>query len=139
MTKPEETKHRPILSLLQILVIVVVLIAMGVTLSINARTRDSETLSETEAALATRVAMEEDRQRQLAVTLTYVSSDDYVADYARNEAGMLQDGEKRVVPMPNPVPPTPTLIPTPLPAVTLPETPLEAWWMLFFDSPPPGK
>ena len=139
MSKSAETKKKPILNVAQLLIIAVVVILFVLRLSIQATRGGNQSLSAEEAALAVRVAEERERNRQLLITATYVSSDDYVADYARDEGGMILPGEKRVVPMPNPLPPTPTPIPTPLPPVTLPETPFEAWWMLFFDSPPPGK
>lgn len=139
MDKAEERKKHPILTLPQILIIVGALLALVVTLSLNLKGRENDTLSAEEAALATLVGQEHQRKAQLYLTLTHVSSDDYVADYARNEGGMLLPGERRVVPLPNPPPPTATPIPTPVQAVAGPRTPFEAWWRLFFDGPAPGQ
>jgi len=136
--KAEERKKHPILNLPQFLIIVGILMALVVTLSLNLKGRENDALSAEEAALATLVAQEKQRQAQLHLTLTYVSSGDYVADYARNEGGMLLPGERRVVPLPNPPPPTSTPMPTPVQAVAGPRTPFEAWWLLFFDGPAPG-
>jgi cell division protein FtsB len=133
----EETKRHPILNLPQFLIIAGAVLALVLTLSLDLKGRENETLGAEEAALATLVAGEELRQEQLVLTLTYVASDDYVADYARDEGGMLLPGERRVVPLPNPPPPTPTPIPTPVHAASGPKTPFEAWWRLFFDGPAP--
>jgi hypothetical protein len=137
MAKEEEKKRHPILNLPQFLIIVGAVLALVLTLSLNIGDRENETLGAEEAALATLVAQEERRQEQLVLTLTYVSSEDYVADYARDEGGMLLPGERRVVPLPNPPPPTPTPIPTPIQTAAGPKTPFEAWWRLFFDGPAP--
>jgi hypothetical protein len=137
--KAEETKKHPILNLPQFLIIAGAVLALVLTLSLNLKGRENETLGAEEAALATLVGEQELRQRQLVLTLTYVASDDYVADYARDEGGMLLPGERRVVPLPNPPPPTPTPIPTPVQTARGPQTPFEAWWRLFFDGPAPGR
>lgn len=119
--------------------IVVVVVLLVLRVSIQAARGDNAVLNQEEAVLAARLAEEQERQRRLYITLTYVSSDDYPADYARDEGGLMLPDEERVVPMPNPLPPTPTPIPTPVPPLNIPDTPFEAWWMLFFDSPPPGR
>jgi cell division protein FtsB len=137
--KAEEPKKHPILNLPQFLIIAGAVLALVLTLSLNLKGRENETLGAEEAGLATLVAAEELRQEQLVLTLTYVASDDYVADYARDEGGMLLPGERRVVPLPNPPPPTPTPIPTPVQAAGGPKTPFEAWWRLFFDGPAPRR
>jgi hypothetical protein len=137
--KEEEKTRHPILNLPQFLIIVGAVFALIVTLSLNLKGRETETLGAEEAGLATLVGQEELRHDHLVLTLTYVASDDYVADYARDEGGMLLPGERRVVPLPNPPPPTPTPIPTPIQTAGGPKTPLEAWWGLFFDGPAPGR
>ena len=64
-----------------------------------------------EEALQSQVDREATRQVELQATLEYVTSDDYVAAYARNEGGMLLPGEHRIVPMLQEATPVPT--PTP--------------------------
>jgi cell division protein FtsB len=139
LDKAEESKKHPILNLPQLLIVVGAVLAVVLTLSLNLKGRENETLSAEEAGLATLVAQEVLRNEQLVLTLTYVSSDDYVADYARDEAGMLLPGERRVVPLPNPPPPTATPIPTPSQATGAAKTPFEAWWQIFFDGPAPSR
>ncbi|MBN1316321.1 MAG: hypothetical protein JXA42_12660 [Anaerolineales bacterium] len=134
MTK--KTK-RPVFNLPQVLILVGIIVAMALVIGLEARSTASRNLDPDEEVIASRLAMEQERNRQLVLTLTYVHSDDYVADYARNEAGMILPGEVRVVPMFDPPLPTSTPIPPPITAVSAPSTPFEAWWMIFFDSPPP--
>jgi len=139
MSKSEETKKRPILSVAQMVVIIGIIIAVAMAMNLNAKAHAGRTLSKHETALSLRVTEEVVRQGQLVITLTYVYSNDYVADYARNQGGMILPGEKRVAPLLHPPPPTPTPIPTSISDLMAPNTPFEAWWVLFFDSPPPGR
>ena len=139
MEGTDKSSKRPVLNLPQVLVVLGVLIALALGLNLSARARTGEAMSSEEAVLATRLAAEHEHNQALVVTLTYVYSEDYVADYARDEAGMLLSGEKRIVPLPNPSPLTPTPVPPPISVVQAPDDPFAAWWMLFFDSPPPGR
>lgn len=139
MRNGEEKTRSPLLSWSQLLIIVVVVIALVVSLDLSAKAQAGREQTTQETILENLLETEEARQQHLIVTLTYVSSDDYVADYARNEAGMLLPEERRVVSMPHPLPLTPTPMPTPIPVIVVPQEPWQAWWMLFFDSPPPGK
>jgi hypothetical protein len=128
---------RPVFTIPQVLILVGILVAMALVIGLEARSAANRNMDPDEKAIASRLLAEQELNRQLIVTLTYVHSDDYVADYARNEAGMILPDEVRVVPMFDPPLPTSTPIPPPLTAVTAPSTPFEAWWMIFFDSPPP--
>lgn len=138
MDGTEKAVRQPMLNLPQILIVVGVLVALALGLNLTSRARTGDVMNAEEALMATRLAEEQERHHDLVITLTYVYSEDYVADYARNEAGMVLPDEKRIVPMPHPRPLTPTPLPPPIPVVRAPSNPLQAWWMLFFDSPPPG-
>ncbi len=139
MKKPVEKARHPFLSWLQILIIFGMVIALALAVGPNSRPQAGRPRAAQEERLAALVETEAVRGQQLRITLTYVNSDDYVADYARNEGGMILPGEKRVVPLPHPLPLTPTPMPTPIPALSVPTSPWQAWWILFFDSPPPGR
>ena len=139
MGKQDKEKRRPPLSWPQVLIAIAILIALGLAVDLGAQSGTEDYESGQEERLLAVLATERARNQQLELTLTYVRSDEYIADYARNEAGMILPGEKRVVPMPNPLPLTPTPVPTPVPVIIVPEEPWQAWWMLFFDSPPPGN
>jgi cell division protein FtsB len=138
MEKPKRTS-KLILSWPQILIILAVVAALALAVDLTSRAQAGREQLSQDQSLSTMVEAERESNRQLKVTLTYVYSNDYVADYARNEAGMILPGEKRVVPLPHPLPLTPTPIPTPVPLIIVPDEPWQAWWMLFFDSPPPGR
>ena len=138
MEKPKSAS-KLLLSWPQILIILAVVAALGVAVDLTSKARAGQEQLSQDESLSAMVEAERERNRQLKVTLTYVYSNDYVADYARNEAGMILPGEQRVVPLPHPLPLTPTPIPTPVPAIIVPDEPWQAWWMLFFDSPPPGQ
>ena len=129
----------PVFSVTQMILIIAILAAMVFVLGLNAGGVSGGSMSASEASLSTRVAQEESRNEQLVLTLTYVYSDVYVEDYARNEAGMLLPGEKRVVPLIQSGPAVPTPVPSSILAQSAASTPLEAWWTLFFDSPLPGR
>ncbi len=139
MKKSVEKARHPFLSWLQILIITGMVIALALAVEPHSQSQAGAPRAAQEKNLAALVEAEEVRGQQLRITLTYVSSDDYVADYARNEGGMILPGEKRVVPMPHPLPLAPTPMPTPIPALSVPTSPWQAWWMLFFDAPPPGR
>ncbi len=139
MSNTLDSKKRWAIGLPQVLIIIGILISLGLAVDLTAKARTGRTITASEARLDRLVEAERERGKQLEVTLAYVLSDDYVADYARNEGGMTLPGEVRVVPMLHPPPLTPTPMPTPLPIVPIPDDPWEAWWMLFFDSLPPGK
>ena len=139
MGESNEVKRRPVIGWPQLLIGLAVLIALGLAIDLNAESSTGEHRSLQEERLMAVLATEQERNRELKLTLTYVHSQDYPADYARNEAGMTLPQEKRIVPMPHPLPLTPTPLPTPVPVIIVPEEPWQAWWMLFFDSPPPTR
>lgn len=139
MGESEGAERNPILGWPQLLIGIAVLIALGLAIDLSAKAKTGDDRADQEEIVSAVLATEEERNRQLKLTLTYVHSGDYVADYARNEAGMTLPEEKRVVPLPHPLPLTPTPMPTPVPVIIVPEEPWQAWWMLFFDSPPPGE
>lgn len=139
MVKQTHNRRRPVFSLPQFLVLAGVSVALVLALGLDAGITENRAPRPQEAAMSMRLAEERERNRQLKITLTYVHSDDYVEYYARNEGGMILPGEKRVVPIFDPPQPTPTPVPPPIIAVSAPTSPFEAWWMLFFDSPSPGR
>jgi cell division protein FtsB len=77
----------------------------------------------------------------LSSELNYVSSDDFVNQWARGEGKMVKPDEVLIVPVPGALTPEPTATPFAAVAQTdqsdQPEN-WKLWWQLFFDSPPPG-
>lgn len=132
-------RQRHIFTLPQLIIFLAVLAALIIVVDLNRRRQSSANVGAGAAALEADVAAEVTRQVELQATLTYVESEDYVAAYARDEAGQLLPDEKRVVPLfiesaPPPPPPAP---PTPDPAVNA--RPWQAWWRLLTDAPLPTR
>lgn len=79
--------------------------------------------------MKTDVAASKATQSGLQEQIAYATSDAAVNEYARNN-GMVREGEKLVVPIPNDTPiPQQAVEPTP---TTIKVTNQEIWWALFF-------
>lgn len=130
-------QKRPSLSLPQILILLAVVAGLFIALDLNRRAQAGQMVGVGESDLQREVAAEATRQVELQATLTYVQSEDFVANYARNEAGQLLPGEKRVVPLPIEATPPPTPPPAPTPDPAREARPWQAWWRLLTDAPLP--
>ena len=80
------------------------------------------------------------QQQRLLARRSYVASDLYIEEVARRELKWARPGETVVVVMANPEtsksePDLEIQAKTVGPVV---QTPVQAWWLLFFDSPPPN-
>ena len=131
--------HRPFfLTLPQIAIILVIAAGIMVALNLNRREQSGRLAGAGEADLSQAITQESGRNIELQATLAYVESEDYVADYARNEGGYLLPGERRVVVTtidePEP-PPPPELALEPLEHAR----PWQAWWRLLTDAPYPTR
>ncbi len=130
---------RPLLSLPQILVLLVVVAALVIALDLNRRARDGALVGVGEQSLQQQVDLEATRAVELQATLDYVQSDAYVEAYARGEGGMLQPGEKRVVPLVVETTPLATAVPQPTPDSATAARSWQAWWQLLTDAPLPTQ
>ncbi|MCA9961612.1 MAG: hypothetical protein KC443_21385 [Anaerolineales bacterium] len=130
-------RQRPLLTLPQILVLLAVFAALFIALDLNRRAQAGRLVGVGEDELHQEVLHESTRQVELQATLAYVQSDDYVAAYARNEAGQLMPGEKRIVPLLVEATPAPTPVPPATPDPVINARPWQAWWQLLTDSPQP--
>ena len=92
-------RQRPLLTIPQILILLTVVAALFIGLDLTRRAQAGQLVGVGEASLEREVSIESTRQLELQATLAYVQSDEYVAAYAREEAGYVLPGEKRVVPM----------------------------------------
>lgn len=131
--------QRPLLSLPQILLLLAVFVALFIALDLNRRAQAGNLVGAGEESLQTKVNIEMTQQVELQATLEYVNSEEYVADYARNEGGLLLPGEKRVVPLVSNADAQATAVP---PAVPDPATnvhPWQAWWRLLTNAPQPSS
>ena len=131
-------RQRPLLTIPQILVLLAVVAALFIALDLNRRAQAGQLVGVGEEALQAEVNAESTRQVELQATLTFVQSDDFVSAYARDEAGQLLPGEKRVVPLVIEAPPEPTAVPEPTPDPAQDAQPWQAWWRLLTDAPQPS-
>jgi cell division protein FtsB len=130
-------RQRPLLTLPQIIILLLIGAALFVAVDLNQRAQAGQLVGVGEGDLQIEVYAESTRQVELRVTLEYVQSDDYVAAYARNEAGYLLPGEKRVVPLVIEASPQATAVPTATPDPIANARPWQAWWHLLTDAPQP--
>ncbi len=130
-------RQRPLLTLPQIIILLLIGAALFVAVDLNQRAQAGQLVGIGEGDLQIEVYAESTRQVELQVTLEYVQSDDYVAAYARNEAGYLLPGEKRVVPLIIEATPQATAVPTATPDPITNARPWQAWWHLLTDAPQP--
>ena len=132
-------REHPLLTLPQIIIVLLVIGILYFTITINRRNQSGELMLEERQIVEAQVELESTRQVELQTTLEYRTGDESVEDYARNEGGLLQNGEVRV--KPELIEATPA--PTPEPIVTrdpiLDAKPWQAWWKLISDSPRPTQ
>jgi cell division protein FtsB len=132
-------RSRPLFSLPQVIFFLVIVGAIIIAVDLNNRAQAGRLVGTGQEALQAQVDRESTRQVELQATLEYVTSDDYVASYARNEGGMIQPGERRIVPLLQEATPEPTAAPAPTPDPALQARPWQAWWRLLTDAPQPTR
>lgn len=131
--------QRPLLTLPQLIALLLVLVILFFAVNLTRRANAGQIVGSNEAILEQQVAVESTRQVELQATLSYVQSEDYVADYARNEGGYIQPGDQRIVPLvvEAATPAAPAAAATPDPALAA--RPWQAWWRLLTDAPFPSR
>lgn len=132
-------RSRPLFSVPQVIFFLVITGAIIIAVDLNNRAQAGRLVGSGEEALQAQVDREATRQVELQATLEYVTSDDYVASYARNEGGMIQPGERRIVPMLQEATPQPTAPPPAAADPAVQARPWQAWWRLLTDAPPPTR
>lgn len=132
-------RSRPLFSLPQVIFFLVIVGAIIIAIDLNNRAQAGRLVGSGEEALQAQIDREATRQVELQATLEYVTSDDYVAAYARNEGGMILPGERRIVPLLQEATPEPTALPPPTPDPALEAQPWQAWWRLLTDAPQPTR
>ncbi len=129
--------RRRLLTIPQLTIFIVVAGALAITIDVNRRSQIGREMIDGEAFLEEQVISEATRQVALQATLAYTESDDFVAEYARNEGGYIMPGERRVVPLLIEVTPEPTPPPPLPPDPAMEAKPWQAWWQLLTDRPMP--
>jgi hypothetical protein len=132
-------RQRSLFSWPQALVLLAVLATLLIALDLNRRADAGRLVGAGEESLRYQVEMETTRQVELQATLTYVESEDFIADYARNEGSQLLPGERRIVPLVVEVTPPPPPPPAPTPDPASYAQPWQAWWQLLTDAPQPSR
>ena len=132
-------RSRPLFNATQVVLVLVIAGAIVFAIDYNNRVQAGRMVGSGEEALQSQVDREATRQVELQATLEYVTSDDYVAAYARNEGGMLLPGEHRIVPMLQEATPVPTPTPPSMSAPVTQARPWQAWWRLLTDAPLPTR
>lgn len=132
-------RQRPLLSLPQIIALVAVVTAIYIGVDLNHRATIGRQIEASELSLQEQLELETTRQVELMVTRSYVNSDDYIANYARNEGGLVMPDERRIVPLTIDSIPLPTPIPTATPDPAYDARSWQAWWRLFTDAPLPAQ
>ena len=132
-------RQRSLLSLPQVLVLIAIVVAIYIGVDLNHRAQTGRLIQANEISLQEKMALETTRQIELEVTREYVSSDNYVAAYARNEAGMIKPGELRIVPLQLGSLPLPTAAASVTPDPAIDARAWKAWWRLFSDAALPSR
>jgi cell division protein FtsB len=132
-------RSRPLLNLPQVILLLVLVAGIIIAVDYNRRGQAGRLVGLGAEALRIQIDSEATRQVELQATLEYVTSEDYVASYARNEGGMIQPGERRIVPLLQEATPEPTPVPPPTPDPALQAKPWQAWWRLLTDAPQPVR
>ncbi len=132
-------KRGPQFPLTQFIAIIVITISVFLVVDFARRTATIYRIKSEAARLEEETATARAQGEALEARLRYVQSDAYVEEIARSQLKWAQPGETVVVVMA-----TPQAVLTPSPdsqyAMTdgpPPEQPWQAWWLTFFDSPPP--
>ena len=132
-------KRGPQFPLTQFIAIIVITISVFLVVDFARRTATIYRIKSEAARLEQEVAAARAQSESLEVRLRYVQSDAYVEEIARSQLKWAQPGETVVVVMA-----TPQALPTPSPGRQYattggppPEQPWQAWWLKFFDAPPP--
>jgi cell division protein FtsB len=132
-------KRGPQFPLSQFIAIVVITISFFLVVDFARRTASIYRIKSEAIRLEEEVAAVRAQRQDLQDRLNYVQSDAYVEEIARTQLKWARPGETAVMVLATPqAAPTPPLdqdyVVADMPA---PEEPWQAWWIRFFDIPPP--
>ena len=139
MIRPKKT---PLISGTQFAAIVVLTIALFLVVDFGRRTTAGYYVSQTEKRLEAEIAALLEQRKALQEWRDYVQTDEYVEKWAREQARMVQPGDRRLIvvtPEPSdaqseaaaPVAATPDSV-----VPTQPVPNWHHWWRLFWDTEP---
>jgi len=132
-------KRGPQFPLSQFIAIVVITISFFLVVDFARRTASIYRIKSEEIRLEEEVAAVRAQRQDLQDRLNYVQSDAYVEEIARTQLKWARPGETAVMVLATPqAAPTPPLDQDYVVAdMPVPEEPWQAWWIRFFDIPPP--
>jgi cell division protein FtsB len=125
--------------LAQFIAIIVITISLFLVVDFARRTAATYQIKKEATRLEEEVAATRSRRQALEARLSYVQSDAYVEEIARTRLKWAREGETAVVVMATPQA-VPSSSPDAPPASdndVSPQAPWQAWWHLFFGTPPP--
>ncbi len=128
--------------LAQFIAIIVITISLFLVVDFARRTAATYRVKSEAVRLEEEVAAARTRRQALQARLSYVQSDAYIEEIARTQLKWARQGETVVVVMPTPqAVPVPSSEGKPFAATdgATPQSPWQAWWRLFFGTPPPGQ
>ena len=130
---------KPLLTITQVMTLAVILFGLFVALDLNRRAQEGRLVGKDEETLRAELDVELERRETLEETLVYVRSEEYVADYARNEGGYIRPGERRIVPLliDGSAAESEAAGASADPAQYA--HPWQAWWQLLTDTPMPAE
>ena len=123
----------------QFVAIVVVTVCLFLVIDFGRRTASNYQIKAEETRLGTELADSQSRHAALEARLAYVQSDAYVEEIARTQLKWAREGETVVVVMPTPQAQSQAQADGQPAAINgvVPESPWQAWWLLFFGALPP--
>jgi len=113
-------------------ILLAVLIAAGLGWAFFQQLTLSDELRGETRQLEQAVETQEAHQGYLTATLTYAHTDDYVEEWAREEAKMAKPGEVVVLPLVASEGASPSSTPTPEPEAASPAPESRAFWMIWW-------
>jgi cell division protein FtsB len=125
--------------LAQFIAIIVLTISVFLVVDFARHTAATYKIKAEAVRLEQEVAQVRAHRQELEARLNYVRSDAYVEEIARTQLKWAKEGETVVVVMatPQPVSAPPVDNAGSSADSFVPQSPWQAWWLVFFDTPPP--
>jgi hypothetical protein len=130
---------KPLITLTQGIALIVILFGLFVALDLNRRAQAGRLVGKDQETLTVELDAENERQAMLEATRDFVEGVEYAKKYARDEAGEVLPGEKKVVPLLIEADSSLSLPSDPAPDPAQFARPWQAWWQLLTDTAMPTK
>lgn len=134
-----QVQRRFPITLTQLLVGIAIIVGFFMAFGLNQNAASLQGVQDSEATFEKEVQAQQTIQVQLEATLAYATSEAYIDEFNRSDAGKIVDGEVRIVPLIIQATPRPTPAPTPTPDAATYAQPWQMWWYLLTDSEAPVR